>query len=170
VSDSTWRLPIAWPVVRAMAEAASSNEPRDASIAASLRMPWEWALAGKVQSRVGPMQVDVPAVAVSEPAHPDRAEDCCERTDMANFHSPVANALGVGDLRSLLAHRTQVQLGLVHLAQQLPTTLIERLFELGVGHGRGLGPLQPPDQLLETGPRTREGTRGHLGDTHLSPP
>jgi hypothetical protein len=93
---------------------------------------------------------------------------------VAGLHCTVADTLGVGDLRPVLAQRPQIQLALIQLAQQLPAPRIELVFQLGVGQAGGLGPLQPADQLLQAGPRARERVRrrrrAHLPSPFASRP
>ena len=127
-------------------------------------------LGGQVQRGVGRIQVGVPAAPVSEPAHVDRTEHRAEWADVPGFHSAVADAVAVGDFRPHLARRPPVQLTLQHLAQQLPPTSVELVFQLGVSQAGGLGSLQPAEQLGEARPRAGERVPGRSGRTHPRPP
>jgi hypothetical protein len=114
------------------------------------------ALVGQVELAVGGIQVGVTAAAVGEPGDGDVAEDRGQRTDVAGLDGAVTFAVGVVHLGPLLAHGAQVELALEHLAQQLPTSPVELVFELGVAEGGGLGALQPADELIEGGSRHSE--------------
>ena len=88
---------------------------------------------------------------------------------MVGLDRAVADPVGIGDLQALLTHRTQVQLALVHPAQQLPAAPVQLLLQLGVGQPGGLGALQPAEELLEAGPGAGEGIPGRGCRGHRRP-
>ena len=90
-------------------------------------------LAGQVQGRVGRTQVGLPAPAVCQAGHLDRAEDRLKRPDMAGLDTCPAAAIGLGDVvPALLADRAQVQVVLVEQPDQLTQVNAQLLFELAV--------------------------------------
>ena len=99
-------------------------------------------LLGQVELAVLGIEVRVPPMPVGEPGDADGPEDRAERPYVAGLDRPVADTLGVGDSHDpLLAKPAQVEMALEHLAQQVPTTGVELLFEHGVVERAGVSPV-----------------------------
>jgi len=107
-------------------------------------------LTGQVQGRVGGTEVALTAPAIRQAGDLDRAEDRLKRPDMAGLDTCPPAALGVNDVvQALLADRTQVQVVLVELPDQLTQIDRQPLFQLAVGEACGLLITQERTDLLE---------------------
>lgn len=128
-------------------------------------------LFGQVELAVLGIEVRVPAMAVGEPGDTHGPEDRRERPDMVRLDRPVTDTLGVGDSHDpLLAKRVQVEMVLEHLAQRVPTTSVELLFEHGVVEAAGISPIEPGEEALERRPCHLKGVGGSTWRAQRRPP
>lgn len=108
------------------------------------------ALVGKVQRRVGEMQVGVPASAVGETFHFYVSEHRGQAAVVAALDGPPADPVGIDDaLDAGLALRTQVQVVLEQPAQKLTALDVETHLQLGMVKPARVVAAQPGGHRLE---------------------
>jgi hypothetical protein len=96
-------------------------------------------LGRQVQRRVTRVQVGMPAPAVGQTGDGDLAEDRSQDASVAGFDRAARHPVHVADrLQALLAVRTQVEVVLQQLAQQLAALSLQLGFELGMGQPAGV--------------------------------
>jgi hypothetical protein len=128
-------------------------------------------LGSKVQDAVSEVQAGVPGLAVGGALHGDRPEHRAQRAATAGLGVSAADSVGPHHLlQPGLALRTQVQMVLGQLPQQLPTLGLQprlqlpmgqllRLLTIQPGHHR----LEPLTRLAERSTRDLQRVCSHLG-------